>query len=90
MGKLIDLHYKWEEAEGLPHTGLCNALPKKYRKTLQLFVPPLDEEEELLNDDESTIFWGSGCHQEDLKKMYTYTLRRQYIVLFICAIHGEI
>ena len=90
MEKLIDLHYKWKKQKLIPNLGLCNSIPDKYQETLDLFEPDVQEELALIKDEECPTYWGSGCKVHDPMRYHAYTLRRQYIVLFICAIHGEI
>lgn len=90
MKKLIDLHYEWEKQKLIPSLGLCCSLPGKYQETLELFEPSTIELKSLSMDGENIVFWGSGLPRFDLRRGHAYTLRRQYIVLFICAIHGEI
>lgn len=84
--KLIDLHYKWMKNELLPDCGLCYSLPKKYKKTFYLFYPI-----ELRDWQISAIYWADTEHESgSIKRMFTYGILRQNIVLFICAMHNEI
>jgi hypothetical protein len=90
--KLIDLYHEWmetgkikEHPKSMGAGGLCNAVPPKYLKTLELLEP---------DDDDYTTFWGNENYAygadvaSDIE--YQFTPRRQTIVLLICAIHGEI
>jgi hypothetical protein len=86
--KLIDLYKEWVETgklkdrdDSLGNGGLCNALPKKYRDTLELFVP--------MNTDtyDGGLFWAADSFRS---RVYKFGKIRQTIVLFICAIRNEI
>lgn len=61
--------------------GLCNAIPPKYKETLDLFSPMVDE------DYEKGLFWAAD-HFES--RVYKFGEVRQNITLFICAIHNEL
>lgn len=71
-----------------PYFGLCSALAcTDYFKTLLLFQPSEKDQNELDKNNKPSVYWGeeeTGC------KIYEYTRRHQTIVLFICAMHGEI
>lgn len=97
--KLIDLHWEWMKRERLPEDGLCNSLPAYYLylicdNSLSPECPtllPTDEDKEVLRlDNLSTAYWGSGVGCSSKGREYCYTELRQNIVLFICAICGEI
>lgn len=88
--KLIDLYKEWVETgrikdinDSMGHGGLCNAVPETYKSSLRLFVP-----------DKITTYWGSPTYESGCKlsrkHMYEFNSFRQFVVLFVCAIHNEL
>lgn len=89
--KLIKLHEEWSEKGKLPNIGLCSSTPSKYRNTLGLLKPTMDDFKQLDKNGLCTNFWGSGLNAYDFwDKFVAYTPLRQTIVLLICAMHDEI
>lgn len=84
--KLIELHFEWKREGILPNClGLCYSIPRgRYRQTLSRFVP-LD----LPGWEYEYSYWARLSTDPD--SIYeSYNSLREIIVLFICAIHGEI
>jgi hypothetical protein len=90
--KLIDHYYEWMKTglikdlnKSRGKGGLCNAIPRRYMKSIELLEP---------DDNNWKLYWGSEEYRSgptaSLGVMYSFTPLRQNIVLFICAIHGEI
>ena len=95
--KLIDLHWEWMMKKQIPDGGLCVTLfSGEYYKTLKSFFPNTQELAELKDNGMAEVYWGSETKdakvgtEEYFKERYEYTTIRQTIVLFICAMHGEI
>lgn len=83
--KLIHLHEEWKKTGTLPECGLCYSLPEKYKKTFDWFVPT--------HEYDQWFGWAADDYVYGNKRSddcNTYGNTRQMIVLFICAIHGEI
>ena len=89
--KLIDLHKEWCQTNKLHDWGLCHSIPKRYKKSLKLFVPNKREVALLIKEKTPQGFWGydkpTHCTGYLLEE---YTQRRQNIVLLICAMHDEL
>jgi hypothetical protein len=84
--KLIDYHKRWVENGNLSKSGLCASLPKKYKKLFELFYPI-----KLSELCVKTTYWAAPeIKFGESGRSYTYTPTRQHIVLFICAMCGEI
>lgn len=86
--KLIDLHWEWMETGRIKERnnpdglgGICNAIPVDYLRKLRDFSPPAHLYK---------TYWGAENIRNKKMKMYEYTSLRQTIVLFICAMCGEI
>ena len=84
--RLIDLHKEWMETGQLTGKGgLCNCVPRKYKRLLNDFKPEW-----------YGLFWAYPLRYNQEKRRqydscaYPYTPLRQTIVLFICAIKGEL
>lgn len=88
--KLIDLYKEWMEtgeindrSDSMGCGGLCNAVPIQYKQSVKLFVP-----------DDFKTYWGSPTYkfggQVSNKHLYEFNSLRQFIVLFVCAIHNEL
>ena len=95
--KLIDLHLEWMLKKQIPDGGLCVTLfGGEYYETLKSFFPNTQELAELKYNGMEEVYWGSETKdakvgtEEYFKARYEYTTIRQTIVIFICAIHGEI
>jgi hypothetical protein len=90
--KLIDLYYQWMEKGRIPRDGLCNSIPSKYDLILDLFKPDELERLDMRLNGLSDAFWASGLSDRESYYLLStpFTPLRQTIVLFICAIHGEI
>jgi hypothetical protein len=81
--KLIDEHFRWMKDGKMNYGGLCGELVRtKYQKSLYRFIPSIEELRQMGGD---VLFWGNQSG-----RAFIYDLRRQTIVLFICAMHGEI
>jgi hypothetical protein len=90
MKTLIEHYKEWVEKGGLPKWGLCNSVPKKYKKSLLLFEPTLYELNEVIDSGMSGLYWASGLTMFDLNKKQALTPLRETIILLICAMHDEI
>ncbi len=87
--RLIDLYKEWMETGfikdingSLGLGGICNAVPEKYRKTIELFRP-----------DTILAYWASTKYKQGHatnENMYRFNELRQSIVLLICCIHNEL
>ena len=80
--KLIDCYKEWMETGELPEFpgGLCSNAPDRYLKMVDMFEPI---------DNNHPSYWADGrCTGQN--KYYGFNPLRQTIVLFICAMKGEI
>jgi hypothetical protein len=79
---LLELHKVWMETGRMDDCGLCWAIPHGYRSVFSKAMAPTSEDEQvLLGDDNSLLYWGSGVHCFHHDKTYTYTPLRQTILL---------
>jgi hypothetical protein len=81
--KLIDYHKEWVEDGKMSRTGLCSCFSNitelyKYEEFFFLFET---------ND---IGYWAAPEIKTECKRPFIYTPTRQHIVLFICAMCGEI
>lgn len=81
--KLIELYYEWEQKKKLPDCGLCYSLPRRYKKYLELFHPTNLEEY-------SIRYWCWASDENNHSGESDFGPTRQNIVLFICAMAGEV
>ena len=89
--KLKQEYENWMETGELPENGLCSCLLRtKYKSTLELFEPLLEESMELSKEGISQCYWASGLSYTDNGRFYSFTPLRQTIVLLILAIHDEL
>lgn len=90
--KLIDKHFQWMKVGRLPNTnGLCAPLSEEeYNISFSLLRPTAQQARKQPN----YCWWGRESFSEgqiiDSREYEKYNSFRQTIVLFICAMHGEI
>lgn len=91
--KLIELYKEWMEKGVMKDDGICSALPRKYRRTLEDIEPTDSDLITLRSHGMPTAFWGYGKKRTMYSGQDVYngfTPLRQTIVLLICAIHDEL
>lgn len=66
-------------------SGLCDAFGRQ--ETFRLFIPTINDEEQLFEEGKNTFCWASDDCTE---RFGEYTLFRQTIILFCAAIENEL
>jgi hypothetical protein len=94
--KLIDLHKEWMEEGKMSLGGLCYSLRIATNSCdceellTDFFEPTCNDRIKLHKEGCCLIYWASGLPENTINEERIYTPLRQTIVLFICAMIGEI
>lgn len=90
MKKHLEFYLQHINSGKLPSDGLCSSIQSDL---LKLFEPTIDEENDLLAEGTSALYWGFGLPllgTSTIEKLYSFTPLRQTIILFCAAINNEL